>query len=33
VLELLQLQRAGRKAVGAREFSNGLRAGTKAVFG
>jgi methionyl-tRNA formyltransferase len=32
VLELLQLQRAGRKAVGAREFMNGLRAGTAAVF-
>jgi len=33
VLELLQLQRAGRKAVGAREFSNGLRAGSALVFG
>jgi methionyl-tRNA formyltransferase len=33
VLELLQLQRAGRKAVGAREFMNGLRAGSTAVFG
>ncbi len=32
VLELLQLQRAGRKAVGAREFANGLRAGATAVF-
>jgi methionyl-tRNA formyltransferase len=32
VLELLQLQRAGRKVVGAREFMNGLRAGTAAVF-
>jgi methionyl-tRNA formyltransferase len=32
VLELLQLQRAGRKAVGAREFMNGLRAGATAVF-
>jgi len=33
VLELLQLQRAGRKPVGAREFMNGLRAGSSAVFG
>jgi methionyl-tRNA formyltransferase len=32
VLELLQLQRAGRKAVGAREFMNGVRAGTLAAF-
>ena len=33
VLELLQLQRAGRKAVGAREFFNALRGtGAAAVF-
>jgi methionyl-tRNA formyltransferase len=32
VLELLQLQRAGRRTVGAREFMNGLRSGAAAVF-
>jgi methionyl-tRNA formyltransferase len=32
VLELLQLQRAGRKAVGAREFLNAVRGSANVVF-
>jgi methionyl-tRNA formyltransferase len=32
VLQVLELQRAGRRAVGARDFANALGAGTKVVF-
>jgi methionyl-tRNA formyltransferase len=32
VLQVLELQRAGRRAVGARDFANALGAESKVVF-